>query len=118
MSEASPKEVRKFVFDCFLETGRAPVVEEIMRRFQLDRDEAVQRLHELEASHHVLLLPGTHRILMANPFSNLPTPFRVSAGSMHYYANCAWDAIALHVVLDRGVRVALVLPPLRRIHRV
>jgi hypothetical protein len=106
MHAISPRELRKFVFDRFLETSRAPLVEEIMQRFQLGRDAAVQQLQELQGSHHILLLPGTDRILMANPFSNLPTPFRVSSGSMRYYANCAWDAIAFHVMLDRDVRVS------------
>jgi hypothetical protein len=99
-------EIRKFIFDSFLETGRAPLVEEIIPHFKVDREEAVNLLLELQASHHILLLPGTHRILMANPFSNLPTPFRVSSGPMSYYANCAWDAIALHVLLEREVRIA------------
>jgi len=105
MSEISPRELRKYVFDRFLETACAPLVEEIMQRFQTGRDEAVRQLHELEASHHILLLPGTSRILMANPFSNLPTPFRVTSGSKQYFANCAWDAIAFHVMLDRDVRI-------------
>jgi Alkylmercury lyase len=106
MHPVPPMEVRKFIFDSFLETGRAPLVEEIMPRFNVGREEAVKLLLELQASHHILLLPGTHRILMANPFSNLPTPFRVSSGGMSFYANCAWDAIALHVLLERDVRIA------------
>jgi hypothetical protein len=106
MEEVSPKELRKFVFDRFLATARAPLVEEIMQEFQMVRDDVVRRLEELQAAHHILLLPGTGRILMANPFSNLPTPFRVSSSSLQYFANCAWDAVAMHLVLDRAVRVS------------
>ncbi len=106
MSEISLRELRKYIFDSFLETARAPAVEEIMQRFRVERDGAIERLLELQAAHHLLLVPGTHRILMANPFSNLPTPFRVSAGAKTYFANCAWDAIAIHVMLDREVRIS------------
>jgi hypothetical protein len=76
-----------------------------MQRFHLDRDTAGERLLALEAAHHLLLVPGTYRILMANPFSNLPTPFRVLVGPTTYFANCAWDSIAFHVMLDREIRV-------------
>ena len=38
---------------------------------------------------------------MANPFSAVPTAYRVYAGERWWYANCAWDAFgvcaALHV---------------------
>ncbi len=40
-------------------------------------------------------------IRMANPFSALPTAFRVHADGRAWFANCAWDAFgicaALHV---------------------
>jgi hypothetical protein len=47
MEEVSPKELRKFVFDRFLATARAPLVEEIMEEFQMVHDEVVRRLEEL-----------------------------------------------------------------------
>jgi Alkylmercury lyase len=106
VAAASAREVRAFVFATFVEQARAPTVEEMMARFGLEREEVLHRLLELQAQHHLLLLPGTERILMANPFSNLATPFRVSTEERTYFANCAWDAVALHLVLGRKVRVA------------
>jgi Alkylmercury lyase len=105
MSIPSPSELRKYIFDSFIQDARAPLIEEIMKRFGLGREEAGRLLRDLQSAHHILLLPGTHRILMANPFSNLPTPFRVTANSKVYYANCAWDAIALHLVLELDTRI-------------
>ena len=32
---------------------------------------------------------------MAFPFSAVPTPFRVDAQDKSYWANCAWDALAI-----------------------
>lgn len=99
------KHARKFIFDYFLENCRAPVLEEIMQRFRLNREGSFSLLKELESSRHILLLPGTQRILMANPFSSITTPFVSLAGGKKYFANCAWDAIALHVMLGQDVEV-------------
>jgi len=97
--------VRKFTFDHFFEHTTAPPLEEVMRRFRLTRREAFESFRELEADHHLVLVPGTQRILMANPYSAIPTPFRVHVGTKRYYANCAWDSVALHVMLDLDARV-------------
>jgi hypothetical protein len=105
MTEAPAKEVRKYIFDYFLENCRAPVLEEVMRRFGLGREEAARALESLEVAHHVVRVPGTNRILMANPFSALSTPFRVRAGGKDYFSACAWDSVAFHVMLGVDVRV-------------
>jgi hypothetical protein len=106
MESPSPRELRKYIFDRFLNTARAPSIEEVMGRYSIDRGRADALLQQLEAGHHLLLLPGTQRILMANPFSNLPTAFRVSVGPQRYFANCAWDAIAFHPMLGRPIGVS------------
>ncbi|TLZ78633.1 MAG: hypothetical protein E6K11_08340, partial [Methanobacteriota archaeon] len=71
------RDVRKFVFDSFLENSVPPVLEEIMERFHLGRPQAFEALQALEAARHLKLVPGTQRILMAFPFSAVATPFRV-----------------------------------------
>lgn len=37
---------------------------------------------------------------MAHPFSAVATPFRVRTPKMDYWANCAWDALAIPLLLD------------------
>ncbi len=76
-----------------------------MQRFRLDRDETYALLRRLKESHHILLLPGTQRILMANPFSGITTPFRDMIDGKTYFANCAWDTISLHVMVGRDTEV-------------
>ncbi len=100
------RRARKYIFDYFFENCCAPVLEEIMQRFRLNRDEAHALLRGLEASHHILLLPGTQRILMANPFSGITTPFRDIIRGKTYFANCAWDTISLHVMVGQDAEVA------------
>jgi len=76
-----------------------------MQRFKLTRKEAFQLFRELEADHHILLVPGTQRILMANPYSAISTPFRVYVGNKRFFANCAWDTVSLHVMLELEARI-------------
>ena len=39
-----------------------------------------------------MLQSHTREIRMANPFSAVPTAYRVFADGRWWYANCAWDA--------------------------
>jgi hypothetical protein len=39
------------------------------------------------------------RIRMAPPFSGIETPFLVKVNDKSYYANCAWDALAIPAAL-------------------
>ncbi len=73
------KYVRKYVFDHFFEHTTAPSLEEVMQKFGLSRGDAFACFRALEEDHHVALMPGTQRILMANPYSAVSTPFRVHA---------------------------------------
>ena len=77
-----------------------------MQEFELKRPEAYRVLLDLESAHHIFLIPGTQRILMAWPFSSVATPFKVklSNSENEYFANCAWDAIAFHVMLGKEQR--------------
>jgi Alkylmercury lyase len=102
-SESLQKNVRKYIFEHFEEHTTAPVLEQIMRKFGLNRPSAFKILEELQTARHIALLAGTQRILMAFPFSSIVTPFRVkvSGKEKEYFANCAWDAVAIHVALGK-----------------
>lgn len=97
--------VRLRIFERFAETAQAPVVEELMGELALSRDEVTEVLRELEAARHIALVPGSARILMAFPFSAVTTPFRVTARGREYFANCAWDAVAFHTMLQEEIRI-------------
>lgn len=103
VTNSSTSDVRKYIFDYFEQHASSPVLEQIMQRFKLDRASAFQRLQELEVAHHIFLVPGTERILMAWPFSSVVTPFKVKVidNRKEYFANCAWDAVAFHVMLRK-----------------
>ncbi len=94
-------DIRAFVYQHLAETTRPPRVEEAAQRFALTHEEAASAYEVLHQRHAFFLQPGTHNILIANPFSGVETSFRVHANGKTYFANCAWDSLgipaALHV---------------------
>jgi hypothetical protein len=95
-------ELRNLTYRLFVELGHAPTADEAARAWgesALANVEAGWR--RLHAAHALVLNPATTEIRMANPFSAVPTAYRVQAAGRWWYANCAWDAFgicaALHV---------------------
>ena len=62
------------------------------------------------AGAHVLALDEAGEVWMAHPFSAVPTPYRVETPIGDYWANCAWDAIAIPLILDTDGRTPTVCP--------
>ena len=98
-------EIRAFVYDHFKETTQPPSAEVTAARFDLTRDEAVSAYEELHQRHAFFLEPGTHNILMANPFSSVETPFKVYLGNKTYFANCAWDSLGIPAALHADAEI-------------
>src|SRR5581483_4233721 len=63
---------------------------------------ALERLHD---RHALFLDPDDRSIRMANPFSNVPTSFRVRATGRDYWANCAWDALGIPAALHADAAI-------------
>jgi hypothetical protein len=57
------------------------------------------RWRSLHEAHALVLDAATGEIRMANPFSGVPTRFRVLAGGRSWHANCAWDAFGICAAL-------------------
>jgi Alkylmercury lyase len=52
-----------------------------------------------------VLKPATNELRMANPFSAVPTAYRVHAAGQWWYGNCAWDALGICAALRTDGRV-------------
>ena len=88
---------RHAVYLTFAETGSAPTHEQLAT-WAGGEDaarNALARLHEA----HALVLDGPGSIRMALPFSAVPTTHRVTSAAGSWWANCAWDALAIPLVL-------------------
>ena len=101
--------LRNATYRRFVELGRAPAPHEVGAAVELDEQQVRggwRRLHDA----HALVLDGRGEIRMANPFSAVPTAFRVDAAGRSWYANCAWDAFGIAVVLRADARIETSCP--------
>ena len=93
-------DVRAFVYQHFADTTHAPSVDETARHFNLNNEEAGELYKELNNRHAFFLEPETLTVRMANPFSAIPTDFKVHANGKTYFANCAWDMLGIPAALQ------------------
>lgn len=92
-------QIRHFVFNHFADTTYAPSADETAAHFNISTVEAGEFYKELHNRHAFILEPETLTIRMANPFSGIPTDFKVHANGKTYFANCAWDMLGIPAAL-------------------
>ncbi len=106
MASDLDKEVRKYIYDHFNSLTIPPTLEKIMSKFKKDRKEILNALRSLHNDHLIVLNEKINKIMIAHPFSGIPTSFTVkSSRENNYFATCAWDAIALHFTLEEDVEI-------------
>jgi Alkylmercury lyase len=99
--------VRNLTYRLFVDLGRAPTAAEVAEAAEAagpagaDVAAAWRRLHDA----HALVLDGGGELLMANPFSAVPTAYVVEAAGRSWFANCAWDAFGVCAALHADGRV-------------
>lgn len=93
--------VRTFVFDRAIATGRIPLIREIAAALNATDAEVRASLARLADAHMLVLQSEGGEILMAMPFSAVPTSFRVRAGDVEAFSNCIWDGLGVLVMMKR-----------------
>ena len=101
-------QVRHFVYNHFADATRPPTVDETARHFNIQIEEAGALYKELHNHHAFFLEPGALTIRMANPFSGIPTDFKVDANGKTYCANCAWDMLGIPAALHSNAVIEAV----------
>jgi len=101
MDDALLWAVRTAVYRQFAETARPPSPEEAAAACDCSREQAALAYQALHHRHALFLDPESPvpAIRMANPFSAVPTAFRVHARGRAYWANCAWDGLGIPAAL-------------------
>ncbi len=99
------KEVRRFTYDTFIHTGRAPSIADLASSLGTPPASVLDSLKRLEQAHMLVLQRASGEILMANPFSAVPTPFQVESGGVSYWGNCIWDSLGVPAMLHRDARI-------------
>jgi hypothetical protein len=99
--DADDLRLRNLTYELFVELGRAPTAGETGLAAGVDVGKGWQRLHDA----HALVLDSAGEIRMANPFSAVPTPYRVQVRGRWWYGNCAWDAFGITAALGADGRI-------------
>lgn len=98
-------EVRRHVYDWVMREGMTPTVADTASALSRTTDEVGASFQRLADQHVLALQKQNGEILMANPFSAVPTPFLVKAGGRSYYGNCIWDAMGIPAMLKQDALI-------------
>jgi hypothetical protein len=84
---------RREVYDGAISRGRIPLIADLAESLSVSEIEIRSSLQRLADAHMLVLQTESGEILMANPFSAVPTPFVVKIKSLSWFGNCIWDAM-------------------------
>jgi hypothetical protein len=102
-------DVRNVIYRLFVYLRRAPAVEEVSEAAGMTVETTREVWHRLALA-HAIVLDSDGSLLMANPFSAIPTPYRVEEAGRWWYANCAWDAFGICAALHVDGRIETTCP--------
>ena len=108
--DAQDLALRNLTYAKVVELGRAPTATELAAAAGGEPDEVVAGWRRLHEQHALVLNPATAEIRMANPFSAVPTAYRVQAAGRWWYANCAWDAFGICAALHADGQIETSCP--------
>jgi len=95
------QQVRHYAYDQTMKAGVPPTVAETVAALSTIPAEVEVSFHRLAEAHMLVLQRDTGEILMANPFSAVPTPFLAQVDGRTYYGNCIWDVMGIPAMLKR-----------------
>ena len=93
------------IYQALAETARVPTRVALTKKLGADGSEIASSLTRLREKKLVFLARDSGEIVMAPPFSAVPTPFAVVADGKTFYANCVWDAYGVAAALKRDAEI-------------
>ncbi len=99
------KAVRRVVYERMMENGSAPSMAEIAGELAVPVGDVRTALGRLGSGHVFVLQKDTGEVLMANPFSAVPTPFMAEVDGNTYFGNCIWDVLGIPALLKRDTTI-------------
>lgn len=103
-------QVRRTVYDGFIRQTRLLSRAEIGARLGVAQSDVAQAFARLSDGHILVLQPGSGEVLMANPFSAVPTPFLVETGPRRWWGNCIWDALGIPAMVGTDAHLLTSCP--------
>jgi Alkylmercury lyase len=99
---ALERAVRASIYASLRDHSEAPSAAALGARLGASPGAVVAALRALADEHCLALVPGTDAVWMAHPFSAVETDFVVRIGARRWFANCAWDGLAILALLGDG----------------
>jgi hypothetical protein len=103
--DAGDIELRNVTYRLFVEHGRAPTAEHVAVAAGVTVEHVQRAWRRLHDAHALVLNRAGTELRMANPFSAVPSAYRVEADGRWWYANCAWDAFGVCAALQVDGRI-------------
>lgn len=97
--------VKLAIYRATAEEGTPPALRAVAARTGASPEAVREAYGRLAASRLLVLEADGETIRMAPPFSGVPTQHEVTVDGRQYFANCAWDALAIPAALHRPGRV-------------
>jgi hypothetical protein len=104
-SDDLDRRVRRQVYDVTLRRGTPPTLAATAEGLGVSSQGVAASFQRLAAGRVLVLAPDSGEILMANPFSAVPTPFLVEFEDYACYGNCIWDAMGTIAMRGRDARI-------------
>jgi hypothetical protein len=82
-----------------------PLAAELAADLSLDTGAVRAAFRRMKEGHILVLQEGDEEVLMANPFSAVPTPFLVEIGANSWWGNCIWDAMGIAAMVKGDARI-------------
>ena len=98
------KQVRAQIYAHFLQAEQAPRLRDVARVLGCSLPAARAAYRRL-AEARAIVLQADGEVLMAEPFSAVPTPFVVQTGARRWWGNCVWDALGILAMLPADGQV-------------
>lgn len=99
------KDVRYYVYNQAMRVGIIPTIAQVADALDAPATEVRSSFHRLASARMLVLQRDTDEVLMANPFSAVPTPFVAHVDGKSYYGNCIWDALGIPAMLGRDALI-------------
>jgi hypothetical protein len=97
--------MRRLIYDGAIEHQNIPSVAALAKQSAVATDGVRASLQRLADAHMLVLQRDSGEVLMANPFSAVPTPFVVKTKSGSWYGNCIWDAMGIAAMLQSDATI-------------
>ena len=88
-------QVRIHIYDEIITSSRIPRLRDVARAVGAEESAVRDAFRRMQDAHVLVLQTDSDEILMANPFSAVPTPYVVRVGTQSWWGNCIWDAMGI-----------------------